>query len=771
MRNETLQSDREGKPNLLRAGETNPAGAAGPRKFDFSNINPGTLLARVVILFFMGLTGLWLHLNRGPTQFDDSWYLIDSLKMYDALSTRGIAGWFSEFLAAQDRGKAPLICALPTPLYLIFGRMIKAAFWVNLMFIPVLLGSVFAIARRFCGTRIALLAIFITGTMPEFYGLSEHFYVEYGLSAFAALAVWLLVSSADLTRTSRVIWLSIVLGLGCLQKILFPIYLALLVIYFLGRWARRLARLPAGGDGKTPWPLKTLAALVIPALLVAGPWYVVNFQPAIARAVYSGFDAQEANRFGTGNPFTVSAVYRYGKKILNEGIGATYGVMGFIVFGTIVAMRFLPARAIEPSGTAKSKGSEVLVLPESKTPDPFDLVDEAAVAAGGASLRVILLLWLLPVAGFALATNKEVRFIAPMFPAAAILLAVGVDRIIQRFRSIGIGFAVLALGFALLCQVQNSFQPLGNRTWSIPYDPADHTAHGLRFVAAKLGPAEVYERQAWPLQEVVDESIRDAGVGPGKIPTVIYASDTAHINRVNLQLTADAAALPIAFNTTSYSLPDPIIATGDLVLFRTGGEPIMGYEEAHANAARAIAGADMIESISPIAFADGGILHVFKQRYQVEPCDVEFENHVRLVGLSIKQITQEKANGGGTEKVITIHYLWTCDAPVTDNFKCFSHIANAKDSAGNPFYFDHDLMNNQPPAGKWEPGKVYEEALAKTVPTMPAEGLARVEIGLYLPGSNQVLTAKCPDLASHVGWSMFAGDKGIVVRLNARLVK
>jgi hypothetical protein len=35
--------------------------------------------------FFIGLALLWQRLNQGPSQWDDSWYLTDSLNLVDAL--------------------------------------------------------------------------------------------------------------------------------------------------------------------------------------------------------------------------------------------------------------------------------------------------------------------------------------------------------------------------------------------------------------------------------------------------------------------------------------------------------------------------------------------------------------------------------------------------------------------------------------------------------------------------------------------------------------
>src|SRR5206468_9528807 len=53
--------------------------------------------ARVVFtflsLFFLGVTFIWLRLDRSPPAWDDSYYLTNSLVMYDALTDGGLRGY------------------------------------------------------------------------------------------------------------------------------------------------------------------------------------------------------------------------------------------------------------------------------------------------------------------------------------------------------------------------------------------------------------------------------------------------------------------------------------------------------------------------------------------------------------------------------------------------------------------------------------------------------------------------------------------------------
>ncbi len=118
------------------------------------------ILAGALFSVFAASTILWLMLDRAPPNWDDAWYLTNSLIVYDALNQGGIAGYLTE-LNSVFGFKAPLIAALPTPFYLIFGRRWHAAYLVNIASMAVLFFAMYRIARRLWNTRAAVLSIAI----------------------------------------------------------------------------------------------------------------------------------------------------------------------------------------------------------------------------------------------------------------------------------------------------------------------------------------------------------------------------------------------------------------------------------------------------------------------------------------------------------------------------------------------------------------------------------------------------------------------------------
>ena len=342
-------------------------------------------------------------MNQAPTHWDDSWYLIDSLKMFDGLTTTGLRGWAMDFWGAGGRQAAADVRAAHADLFGLWpkpqGGDGRAAF-----FLPVLLLAVYGIVKRLWNGRAALLAVFITGSLPIIYGLATWYIVELGLAALTAAAIWALIRSEDFTQTRFVLLFSFICGLGMLQKILFPLYVGPLAAYFLWRWwtRRRLAKaIGDSAESNFPRPLVTLASVCLPAFLVAGPWYAYNLRRAVERALFSGYSHREADLYGTGEPFTLTAIVGYFRKIVNEGIGPSYLLIAIAV-GLVVLL-------------AGRRGSMGRRLPERWTGHRW----------------IIVGWWMLGFVVFLFGRNKDIRFIAPLLLIFSIVLAVGIDRILE----------------------------------------------------------------------------------------------------------------------------------------------------------------------------------------------------------------------------------------------------------------------------------------------------------------------------------------------------
>jgi hypothetical protein len=535
--------------------------------------------------FFIGLALLWQRLNQGPSQWDDSWYLTDSLNLVDALRKWGIGGWVRCYLfEVQVRFRAPLMCALPTPIYLLFGRNANLAFAVNYLFILLLFWSVHAITERYWGRRAALLAVFITGSMTELFVLTNWYFVEYGMAALAVASIWCLIQSENLTRTRWVVLFSIVAGLGALQKIIYPVYVGPMFAWFLVR--RVMGRKRAG----SPSMMTTVAALVLPAAVIAGPWYVTNFGIAVGHAFFSGFSKKEADLYGTGDPYTLAAVRKYLFMVINEGIGAAYLCVAAIAGAVWIGLRCAGRKL----GTGKENCQGKLVL----------------------------VLWALPFLIFLFGHNKQVRFIAPILPIFAIVLGIVLSGIIEALGRRGWVVVGVMLAGALGFLIQLCFEPLGARKvdlWCHPGRLGDNT-NGLHFLDPGLAKARMYEPKPWPLRETLEEVIALRARQPAKIYHVMVGSDSFHFNYNNLQLAAAQGRLSVDVRTSAY-YDDPVLLRDDLrgmdfFLVRQGGEnPDPKYDKFLGVGLDEIKTDGMFQlTVSDISYPDQGVLWIYQKR-------------------------------------------------------------------------------------------------------------------------------------------------------------
>jgi 4-amino-4-deoxy-L-arabinose transferase-like glycosyltransferase len=320
---------------------------------------------------------VWLRLDQQPPTWDDGWYLTNSLVMFDAFTRGGVAAYAKEFFHVLGF-KAPLITVLPTPFYLLFGRLWHAAYLVNIASMAVLFAGIYRLGREWWSPRAGLIAVYIAGTMPLLYGLARWYMVEYPLAATVVVAIWLLVESRGLERAPAVVLFGLVCGFGLLLKVSFGVFV---LFPFLYTWLR------------SPRRSRGFALAAVPCLAVALPWYALHLRPTIQFAIASGF-GQSTVIYGTGAIFSWHAIETYLRNVARIGTSNYYAVVALLLFGVAVFW---------PRGRAFWKG-----------------------------IPPLLPLWMLCFLVFLFGGNKDVRFTAAILPALALLLAGVLDCLIER---------------------------------------------------------------------------------------------------------------------------------------------------------------------------------------------------------------------------------------------------------------------------------------------------------------------------------------------------
>lgn len=378
------------KPNVTHSTVRESIGDQGT-----SDIRAGLPMLAGLFLLFAGLTLWWLHLHRAPPNWDDAYYLANSLSLYDAWHTGGLLGLARAFLAALGF-KAPLVIALPLPFYWIFGRRWHAAFLVNVVAMLVLFAAVYRIGQRIRSRQAAIIAVYVLGTLPLIYGLARWYMVEYAMTALVALTYWLALEAADNFNLAPSVALGVVCGLGLLLKADFPVFALPILIYAFHRRASH--RLPL------------VLSILAPCLVLAAPWYLYHWRATLDNAIAAGYGPSALVQ-GTGPIFSVKAISAYFSLVADRGVSVYYLVLG-------------------------SAASIVLIFQRR-----LNVFRQA----------ISLLLWLIPFSLFLLGGNKDVRYIAPILPAFALAIACCVDAATEGRR--WIAAAVLIFPFVSLLAI------------------------------------------------------------------------------------------------------------------------------------------------------------------------------------------------------------------------------------------------------------------------------------------------------------------------------
>ncbi|MBI3681435.1 MAG: glycosyltransferase family 39 protein [Acidobacteria bacterium] len=629
-----------------------------------------------LILFFLAATFLWLTLDRSPCSWDDGYYLTNSLVLYDALADGGLPGYARRFVTILGI-RPPLIALLPTPVYLMVGRIPRAAYAVNLVFLLVMFAALHRLGKRFGSPKAGLLAVYIAGTMPLLYGLSRWFLVECGLTAIVCVSICLLAEWDDFAGAWKGFLLGVTFGLGLLMKASFPLYVVIPVLYVAVR------------EHRTMLQRNTLLAFTAPAAALALPWYLFNYRQALETALRAG-SADVGKVYGTGLVFSSTAIWNYLGNLFNAGPALYFIALPVLVFAAASVVRPTQKRGL-----------------------------------------LLCALWGSPILVLVFSHYRDMRYAAPLFPALALALAILADPM-SRGRGVARTALYGLLALPLCSMVQTSFAVLGDRRLELG---------GLLFVAPKLSYARMYHPDRWPHQEILSGIHQLARFTGSERKLLIVGTDSPHFNANNFELAAVGKKLPFQVATTAYETDlSALVSTLDSTayfVYKEGGEPEAPFFNPLGSAAlkQVREGGRFAELPMARKLPDGGVARVFANlgpnRFlragaflsagmnAVPDCNVTFAGKLQLTGLSF----QPTAEG------LEVKYRWRCLRPVDRNYWCFTHVV---DRGGNVIgYLDHQILDGEPPLRMWKEGDLAIERLLLRSPAIHSGESYRLRLGLF----------------------------------------
>ena len=175
--------------------------------------------ALVVLLWAFHSVGvyLWLSANQFAVGWDRPKHLVSTLIFDEILRPVNIVTLFQVF-SLNIGYYPPLFPLSAVPLYRIFGTSADVAAMVNVIYMLILLLSLYGIGARLYDVRTGLLAAFLGSMSPFLFSMAHYTYIDYALTAMTTLAVYTFFCSDRFRNTTYSVLFGVTLGLAMLYK-------------------------------------------------------------------------------------------------------------------------------------------------------------------------------------------------------------------------------------------------------------------------------------------------------------------------------------------------------------------------------------------------------------------------------------------------------------------------------------------------------------------------------------------------------------------------
>ena len=183
------------------------------------------------LILFHGINNyIWLQKNLIPPFWDESKHLIVTLKYLDSIRA---SFNILEALWRIDSIYPPFFNVISLPIGLVWGSSLKELAMTNIIFLFILLFSVYKIGELFFDKNTGLLASFMVSMFPMVFGVSRMFLLDFSVTAMVALSIYLLIKTEYFSNRKDSIFFGISIGLGMLTKETFFIFLLGPLLYIL----------------------------------------------------------------------------------------------------------------------------------------------------------------------------------------------------------------------------------------------------------------------------------------------------------------------------------------------------------------------------------------------------------------------------------------------------------------------------------------------------------------------------------------------------------
>ncbi len=341
----------------------------------------------LLIIWFAGLIidRLWFFLDDSIPSYDQSAHLTTAFNHYRIFQNFQILSgdWWLSLWQLTPSYRAPFVYICTVPFLLLFGQGYDQASLVNLMYTAIILISVYHLGiYLFNNRKIAITSSVFCLLFPILGIMRTDYLLDYGLTALVILTFTILTIWRDSYAgfLSWILTLSLGLGIGLimLAKPTGFIFLLIPGILTLISFIRKSKYIKL---------LQTGLSLIL-AWLICGSWYSLNWLTIITSAL----NANNVGKAEGDPPPTTIAGWLVYPNLMPESVGLPILVVSI---GILLIYLIKPKFRIDPI-TAKYHKS---------------------------GLNWLLIYLLSSYIVCSLGTNKDIRFILPIFPILSLILS------------------------------------------------------------------------------------------------------------------------------------------------------------------------------------------------------------------------------------------------------------------------------------------------------------------------------------------------------------
>ena len=183
------------------------------------------------VLITIDTTIILDHDSQTPTDDITDNYM-RSLHFYEMISNGELMSFGKELLFEYHSIKPPFIFLQTIPFFLLFGKTLDVATLSHSIHVFITLFAIYFLGCKLKNEKVGLLAAILTVFMPGFLIFSRVYMQSIAVVSMVVLSVTLYEYSNYLKNKTYRIWFGIVVGLGLLTKIIYPL---IMFTFFLPR--------------------------------------------------------------------------------------------------------------------------------------------------------------------------------------------------------------------------------------------------------------------------------------------------------------------------------------------------------------------------------------------------------------------------------------------------------------------------------------------------------------------------------------------------------